>query len=156
MIEAWRLHDDADAVQLHRQQLEAHPDHPPLVEVFGDLGQERLVGRQLLDREPAVGRSDHREDVDAHHPVLARRQADGARDLGRGLAAEELEVVGGDRAVARPDLERRPVAGAFERLGIDAAERGPEVRHGVDAWDRALQHGERPGGDVARLPPPWR
>ena len=42
------VHDDADAVELDGKELEAHPDHAPLVEVLGDLGQERLVGEALV------------------------------------------------------------------------------------------------------------
>ena len=105
-------------------------------------------GESSSSVELPVGGRDHRQDVDAHHPVLAGRQADGTRDPRRGLAAEELEVVGRDRAIARPDLHRGSRARALERLRVDAAERGPQVRDRVDARDRALQHRERARGDV--------
>ena len=59
-----------------------------------------------------------------------RRDADRARDLRRRLAGQELEVLGGDGAVARAELHRPALARGGQRLGVGACV-GP-----ARGWDR--------------------
>ena len=144
VLRGLEVDDDADAAQLHRQQLRRSSRSPAArrgtraTSVSSSSSGESSSTVSCRSAGATAG-----QDVDAHHAVLAGRQADRAGDPRRGLAAEELEVVRRDGAVARPDLHRGARAGALERLGVDAAERRPQVRHRVDARDRALQHGER-------------
>ena len=77
------------------------------------------------------------------------RQAERAGHARRGLAAEELEVLGGDGAVAGAQLHGRAHARALDRLEVDAAGRADRVGDRGDAGNRRLQHAQRAGRDVA-------
>ena len=124
-------------------------DQPAVVEVLGDLVEQRVVGHELGVLELAVGRVDARDEVQRHGAAVARRDADRAGHARAGLAGQELEVLRRDGAVARADLHRRALARVVDQLGVDAAGRGLRVGHGVDAGDRALEHADRVRRDVA-------
>ena len=75
-----------------------------------------------------------------------------ARHARARLAAEELEVLRGDGAVARADLHRRALARVREVSASTPPVGRVRVGDRVDARDRALEHGQRVRGDVAVAP----
>src|SRR4051794_19622259 len=144
-------HDRQAAIPA-RLELDLRADQAPLVEVLGDLGQQVLVRHQLLVGQAPVGRVDARHEVQRHGAAGRGRDADRAGDARARLAGHELEVLRGHRAIARADLHRRALARVADDLGVHAARRGLRVRHGVDARDRALEHGQRLGRHIAVAP----
>ena len=95
-----------------------------LVEVGGDLGEQLLIRDELVECERAVWRVRSRHDMHADRVPVGGRHADDTRHPRGGLSAEVFEVLGGDGAMARADLQGRAVACAVERLGVHAAARG--------------------------------
>ncbi len=143
--------DDGDALVGGRFHDQPGADQPTLVEPSGDLRQHRVRGDQLLEPQPAafVGdRVGHHQD--AHRTGLARDGGQAADPVqrGRGLAGDDLVVLGRDRPFLDPEDVGRAHLGVLDALAVDPAAGRLAVVDAGDVRHRAAQHPDGTAGHV--------